>query len=389
MDMGGSINMRNLRLKLWCLRLVAVAVVVGAFLAALPTSPSGENGLLTLSSARGESAAHSACEEPGAIEASELPQSIPPADCDLRGRTIVDNGIGVVVPGPGFGAEVYVDGEESGDWFAVSTEPDGTVELHGRGGEETLGDAAAQESGSGEVVAAEDLWDLQESNGATVMAVGPGGSGDECLDNANTTYGFRESDVHKWYLNRNSIPLYLNEDRATARIREGGAHITNETTNCNYYRPDFPTGISYQGSTSRTSDMGWEDGRFVCWPAANPRDGVNVVDFGNMPSTYRAGTCNYRHWYSRGELTESDVRFNSSRSEVEFYDTNWKPASCDGRTDLEGLATHERGHTFGLAHVSAKYHPTQTMRSPGPRGCTLMSRTLGLGDLYGLTEIYR
>jgi hypothetical protein len=51
--------------------------------------------------------------------------------------------------------------------------------------------------------------------------------------------------------------------------------------------------------------------------------------------------------------------------------------------------THERGHTFGLGHVSESSHARLTMsyRSNGP--CQGSERSLGLGDWKGLCGNYR
>ena len=57
------------------------------------------------------------------------------------------------------------------------------------------------------------------------------------------------------------------------------------------------------------------------------------------------------------------------------------------RYDVEGVMTHERGHTFGLGHVPEASHAKLTM-SERIRSCQSSERTLGLGDVRGLEKKY-
>ena len=284
----------------------------------------------------------------------------------------------------------FLHGTVESESFGMIRRADGTVELQG------VGSTTIQQGATGAPSSQPDSDYVQpegmdvDSGGLTANTDSPGGSGDECIDTTRGTYGFRESDVHEWWMNWTSIPDYfgLSDSTVVDRIREGGAHITNETTDCTNFRPNYPINLDYKGSTSANTDMGWVDGSFVCWPSQNPRDGQNTIDFGDMPPTFAAGTCNYRHSYSSTELTESDIRINEDQGDVRFYATNGKPSSCDSRYDLEGIVTHERGHTFGLVDLLYSSHPDLTMRDMAPGSCSRELRTLGLGDLYGLNDLY-
>jgi hypothetical protein len=107
------------------------------------------------------------------------------------------------------------------------------------------------------------------------------------------------------------------------------------------------------------------------------RDGINVVNWGDLPAGTLATTCT---WYFPlfGEVMESDVKFNG-------VDHSWTigVALCVGTFDVEAVMTHERGHTFGLGHVSESASPTMTM-SPQIGECSDRERTLGYGDMLGL-----
>ena len=90
------------------------------------------------------------------------------------------------------------------------------------------------------------------------------------------------------------------------------------------------------------------------------------------------------NYYAGGRATASDIRINTG--------PNWTTAptasSCKNRYDLESVLTHERGHTFGLGHVSESTHGNLTMstRSNGP--CQASERTPGRGDVLGLDGKY-
>jgi hypothetical protein len=56
--------------------------------------------------------------------------------------------------------------------------------------------------------------------------------------------------------------------------------------------------------------------------------------------------------------------------------------SCEGRYDVEGVMTHERGHTFGLDHVSEDEHGRLTMSTAMNGPCQDSERTLDLNAKY-------
>src|SRR5262249_20754965 len=74
---------------------------------------------------------------------------------------------------------------------------------------------------------------------------------------------------------------------------------------------------------------------------------------------------------------------------AKFFGTDSKPGTCNNLSDLEGVATHERGHTFGLADINATDHPNLTMGSGSSIGvCSVELRSLGKGDILGLNDMY-
>jgi len=63
------------------------------------------------------------------------------------------------------------------------------------------------------------------------------------------------------------------------------------------------------------------------------------------------------------------------------------PANCNQLYDLEGVATHERGHTFALGDLDHNNHPNLTMRDTSVT-CSVEARSLGRGDIQGLNDRY-
>lgn len=105
-------------------------------------------------------------------------------------------------------------------------------------------------------------------------------------------------------------------------------------------------------------------------------DGVNQHGF-KQGGNYVAVTYT---WSSGGNAVESDAAYNTAYP--------WSTSGASNAMDLQNVATHELGHTFGMGHsTTASANSCLTMYPYVDYGWT-HQRTLGDGDLLGIDAIY-
>jgi VCBS repeat-containing protein len=108
-------------------------------------------------------------------------------------------------------------------------------------------------------------------------------------------------------------------------------------------------------------------------------DGVNVVGARNLGATGTLAQCTY--WYNPVSLNLSqfDIIYNTAYS----YATDGRPSAYD----VQGIGTHELGHTLWLGDLKAAEDAVQVMYESATPGNTGM-RTLKWGDIAGIRSIY-
>jgi hypothetical protein len=280
------------------------------------------------------------------IPAAELPERVDLDHCPIGGSVITDHGVETVIPAPGEGSYVEALTTEGPQELQVTRYRNGTVEL------EHVGDETAE---------AQDELEIG------VAGSSPG----ECSDQAYTNAPYRVEFNLRWYFNRNTTPDELSSKSALGAIRRGTQNITDTQSNCR--RGDrVPHFMDYEGSTSA----------HAC-PGHNDR--MTVVSFGKLPQGTLAQACTVYEIDDHENRTKwSDILINKAR-----YNWTTDPGTrCKSKYDLESVVTHERGHTFGLGHVSEGSHGKLTMSERINGMCQSSERSLGLGDWRGLDRKY-
>jgi hypothetical protein len=183
----------------------------------------------------------------------------------------------------------------------------------------------------------------------------------------------------EWRFKTSSRPAYLDPAGTVDRLRQATSNITQANNICAI--PDTISATSnYLGSTTQSVQM--PNGTNDCNDNGN---GTSIVAFGSLAGSYIGWAC---WWFdvippTPDNITESDVRLEAA--------TSWTitpGGPCSGSYSLEGVMTHERGHSFGLAHVSEDSHEELTMSENVEGTCQNSESTLGLGDLNGLEALY-
>ena len=124
-------------------------------------------------------------------------------------------------------------------------------------------------------------------------------------------------------------------------------------------------------------------------PGQAVQDGVNRLLFGPITLAGHednlAVTISYAD-ESTGEIVEADTIFNSA---YEWTTVDGASASeqgdCDGRYDLQNVATHEAGHFFGLGE---DYEDPTTTMYVSSKICQTSKRTLSPPDVSVATGLY-
>jgi hypothetical protein len=272
------------------------------------------------------------------------------------GDVVAEDGMAVAVPKPGVsvsGEEMLPDGDRE---LRVTTTPGGRVEIHGCG-PDTDADADAATKG-------------------TSTAKGGG----VCSDSAHSLYGYHWVVPFTWGFNSATTPHAFSRRSAETALLKATRAITSARSNCSLL--DLIEAHSvYSGRTGRRANMSTNHGVVTC---SGGGDGVSVTDFGRLDGAL-ARTCTWSTNVAGLDVaSQSDMRFNTK------YHWTTHPSSrhCRRAYSVRAVATHERGHTFGLGHVSEGKHGELTMSTLLNGACEDSESTLGLGDVRGLQSLY-
>ena len=272
------------------------------------------------------------------------------------GDFVQDGSAAAMVQKPGDSVTSDVLLEAGSASLTVRTEQDGTVVVENCGPDESQGEQAEPISAASR----------SRKQAALISSLG------ECSDTAYNLHGWRWYWTYLWYFKQDTTPEGLSAANVASALEGGTQSITAARNTCGM-ADNIPATQQYGGSTTT-------------WANINPSgclasDGVNVTDFAGGPSGVLAQTCTWEN--SPGTAGSSDARFNDA-----LFD--WMPdgsGTCGGRYVIRSVAAHERGHTFGIAHVGEGTHGNLTMSEViGP--CSDQEYWFGRGDVLGLRARY-
>ncbi|MDQ3951471.1 MAG: hypothetical protein M3279_00700 [Actinomycetota bacterium] len=288
-------------------------------------------------------------EDQGRPEHAGPPEGLKPGD------VLEDHGVSVVVPEPGVGvySEAIMPRTEVPQELAVSTEPDGTVVVESYG---------------------------SEADATTAPGSGPLNPFDNgCEDGAYNLHNWKRYNTLSWYYNTGGTPSYLAALDVENAMKRGTTNVTQANNDCGF-SDNITASQSYAGRTSTGIQV-------TSSGTCGTSDSSSVAKFGSLSNGSLATTCT---WYTTADnpdrATTSDVRFNPA---FEWATSTVQCVSFGGDAYMvDDVMTHERGHNFGIAHVSESSHEWLTMSTNSQGPCDTSQTTLGLGDYNGLNVRY-
>jgi hypothetical protein len=302
---------------------------------------------------------------------------------DLRpGNVVVDGGVSVAVPAPGeFVMATGLHGDGTGEQFGAITAPDGTVRLLSVGYEPG--------GGSGDGSGVDDPLDGGPLPGVGDPLTAPGACSDTAYNKKKFVFPdgskkqYKWKTTYNWYFKADSTPSEVTTANARDALKQATTNVTHSNNNCNM-ADEVGATQNFVADTNRATDINASGD--LC-QSYNNKDGFSVTSFGDLPSQWLAYTCSW------GTKDEGDAYAGANESDMKLNKQNYSwvvniGSGCTGKWSVEGVATHERGHTFGLAHVSEQDHGNLTMSKSINGTCQNSESTLGRGDVLGLRNIY-
>lgn len=290
------------------------------------------------------------CTGTGSIPATDLAAPVSLQNCPIQGRLVVravgSGRMGVLVPASGHGI---------------------TENMATKSGDYTL----SVDNKNGQITTTTSFPPAQAKRAASAAA-SPAATDPACNETEWNPEPWKWNKTLNWYFNVTTATSRagLNGAAATSALRAGNSNITTGANNCGLPTGQFSAHGAYQGTTAKFANI---DSAGECLK----NDGQSTDSFGTINDTEDLSfTCTER---SNGIASETDTYFGSNVGLATSC-----PPKPTGKWDLETNATHEWGHSFGLAHVSA----VDEVMYDSQAECPSLRRHLGLGDWNGMDAIY-
>ncbi|WP_345752637.1 matrixin family metalloprotease [Microbacterium rhizophilus] len=321
-------------------RILALAAIAALTAAAVPAAAAADTAPSCPTAVAGQ---HSV--------AAEAADGLDALSCDTI-TTVSEDGVGAVIPDPGYGVTAIAldeDGTETA--LTVTTDEEGTVDV------ETEDHAASAATATAAAATA-----------ATIT---------RCSDTSHVLAGTRWTAKPTFAVN--------STERRPSNIKEADWELVIGDA-----LRTITTGANQCGKTVSLSSAGattWNktgDSNISSTNTCTASDGVSVVDFGALSSSLVGLTC---VWFTIQTVTD---KINAADIRMDTSTRSWVTSvgSCTGdKFDLRSALTHEFGHAFGLSHAAERGADDLTM-SPTLYPCNSSARYLGLGDLQGMLALY-
>jgi hypothetical protein len=293
------------------------------------------------------------------------------------GDVVSDGPVEVIVPGLGQGVWIHAFGPEGSADLGVETDLAGSVSVFALGPDliaEPLGVHLA--ASSPELSAPLAACDDDAFRHHRWKVFGPSG--------------------WEWSFQSSSTPSELTAAQAEEALIDATDNIVQANNDCSM-NDNVSADHIYDGTTPAGDDMevivNDQGVRKARCDDLEDTDGLSVSRFGNLPVKAEGAKKNFYGftctWFTFEDaaphrVSESDMRLNKE-------DFDWTvsiSSGCTDEFDVEAAATHERMHTFGVAHVSEARHGDLTASPTINGACQDDESTLGRGDVLGLNERY-
>jgi len=253
------------------------------------------------------------------------------------------------------------------DVLTVSHRSDGTVDAE-------LDEAGHQDQTNDELVA------------SSTTPIAP------CTDTAYVLASWRASPPPYFYINYDVMAPGVTSTMLRNAVVNGANNIVTARNDCGM--PDYVDAsniVSPGTTTMRSGFYRRADGNHDC-----TFDNYSIIEMGYLKGAL-GSACHYLD--VDGSMISFDIRFDKDRK---WFTAATAPADCHKDTnpyyDLEGTATHEMGHLYGMGHAAPAgstdaqiaSHTLLTMHNFFRHGqiCKTEYRTLGRGDVLGLEQKY-